>query len=518
MSYCINPNCKNPQNSDNQLFCSSCGSELLIQGTYHVVKLLGSGGFGNTYEINGGGETKVLKVLTHGAEKALELFKREAEILGKIDHQGVPKVDENGYFLYSPKNATEPLHCLIMQKIEGMNLRQYLEQKNNQPIDAITAKKWLKEILEILKVIHTQGLIHRDIKPDNIMLTSNGLVLIDFGAAKQDQETEFVTQTATVGTSLSSTGFTPKEQIEGQALKQSDFYALGKTFIYLLTGKEPNDSHIYNAIEDTTNWREFADSSINDNLANLINQMIERIPKNRPQSAEEIIDKLNTNTKLNNASVNPVNLPIDQYPQANYADNNQNQNIPLLTIETPNKLAEFKQKLTEFKQKLAKVSGISNLTKKQKIIGVSVLSVLLIGGFTIPSLLSSSSSNNDNTTEEPAPEPPIPKVYDINISIQFSQYKSDGSAWDFGAISPEIGGNITFSSETITFRGAEDSYTYTGTATEITLTKGDTISIQLYDVDTSENDYVGEGSFTFEGNDQELNVNGSTVNFTFNQY
>ena len=92
MSYCINPTCSQPNNQDNQIFCQTCGSELLLSGQYRVVKKLGGGGFGITYEVDKKGTAFVLKVLSVNAPVAKRLFKKEAEVLKQLNHPGIPKV------------------------------------------------------------------------------------------------------------------------------------------------------------------------------------------------------------------------------------------------------------------------------------------------------------------------------------------------------------------------------------------------------------------------------------------
>jgi len=237
MSYCINPQCPNPQNPDNILFCQSCGSELLLQGRYRATRVLGGGGFGKTYDIRDQGSAKVLKVLINNSPKAVELFQREAQVLSQLIHPGIPRVESNGYFVFHPKDNQQPVHCLVMEKIEGLNLREYLKQKG-RPIDGELATRWLRELVLIIQQVHNQGILHRDIKPQNIILKSDGkLALIDFGAVQEGTGTEVATaatgsgggtEVATHGaggTSISSTGYTPIEQINGQAVPQSDFYA-----------------------------------------------------------------------------------------------------------------------------------------------------------------------------------------------------------------------------------------------------------------------------------------------------
>lgn len=293
MSLCINPRCSNPQNPDNVLFCQACGSELLLEGCYRVVSLLGGGGFGKTFAVHDARTqtTKVLKVLINNHPKAIELFQREAEVLALLNHPGIPQVEAHGYFVYFPRNSPEPLHCLVMEKIEGLDLAAYLKQRESRPIDQKLACQWLKEVVMILQQVHQQGLFHRDIKPSNIMLRADGrLALIDFGTARSITGTYIAKQAVGQVTGVISAGYTPSEQINGQAVQQSDFFALGRTFIYLLTGKEPTDTAIYDCYKDELNWRN--QTNILPQFADLLDQMMARLPSQRPQNTQLILQRL----------------------------------------------------------------------------------------------------------------------------------------------------------------------------------------------------------------------------------
>jgi WD40 repeat protein len=258
MSYCINPNCPNPkvpENSDRPT-CFMCGSDLLLQGRYRVKRKLSQGGFGTTYEVEAGEEKKVLKVLHKNHPKAVELFKREAKVLIDLNHPGIPKVEEGGYFTFVPTNlrkkpSEEPLHCFIMNFIEGVNLHDWMKERRWESIDEDTTLDWLEQLADIIAEIHKKDYFHRDIKPKNIILKPDGkLVLIDFGAVKELENLE------NSGTRLISPGYTPPEQIEGKAVPQSDFFSLGRTFIFLLTGKQPKDFSLdYNS---KLQWRKYA--------------------------------------------------------------------------------------------------------------------------------------------------------------------------------------------------------------------------------------------------------------------
>jgi serine/threonine protein kinase len=137
MSLCINPSCTQPQNRDDELFCQTCGSELLLKGRYRVMRQLGGGGFGLTFEVNEvrSNTPKVLKVLINTQQKAVDLFQQEAEVLSQLDNPGIPQVESDGYFVYFPRNSQNPVHCLVMEKIVGMDLEQYMHKRELRPID-----------------------------------------------------------------------------------------------------------------------------------------------------------------------------------------------------------------------------------------------------------------------------------------------------------------------------------------------------------------------------------------------
>lgn len=291
MTYCINPHCPKPidlANANNPI-CRNCGSQLLLQNRYRVLKQIGQGGFGNTLEIDDGGKTKVLKVLTENNSKAVELFQQEAKVLSQLNSPGIPKVEADGYFTVLPKNSSVSLHCLVMEKIEGVNLEQWMEFRNYQTISETQALNWLKQIVEILALVHTQKYFHRDIKPQNIMLRPSGqLVLIDFGAVRQ------ITTTILAGNShtrIISQGYSPPEQQNGYSVQQSDFFALGRTFIFLLTGKEPQDKAIYDPLTNELNWRKYA-VNISPLLADLIDNLIAPTANQRPENTRVILQRL----------------------------------------------------------------------------------------------------------------------------------------------------------------------------------------------------------------------------------
>jgi serine/threonine protein kinase len=299
MSLCINPRCPQPDHpgNDNSLFCQSCGSELVLQQRYRVMRLLSdSSGFGKVYEAYERSTPKILKVLkeSHNANaKAVELFKQEAIVLQQLKHPGVPKIEPDGYFEYYAREVTEPLHCIIMEKIDGPTLMQWMHQQGGHPISEKQALNWLHQLAEVLHLVHQKHYFHRDIKPQNIMIRPNGqLVLIDFGAARE-MTYSYLAQVGGMGmiTRISSAGYTPPEQEQGQALPQSDFYALGRTFVYLITGKELTDSGVYDSMTNEIHWKALA-PQISQDFANFIDRLIAYRAADRPKSTQEILETI----------------------------------------------------------------------------------------------------------------------------------------------------------------------------------------------------------------------------------
>ncbi len=304
MSLCINPQCSQSENSDQTLFCQSCGSELLLAGKYRVTKLMSSkGGLGDTYEVTERNVPKILKVLKTNNAQAIELFDREFRVLHSFAGTGIagiPQVED--LFLYSPRNSQQPLNCLVIERIYGMDLEEYLKVMN-RPIDEKTAVGWLLQLTQILQELHAQGILHRNIKPPNIILQPDGqLILIDFGAVKTAANPSLGH-----GAQIYTPGYTaPEQQHPGTATTQSDFFALGRTFVYLLTGKNP--TNIYDSYRDLFIWRDQT-VNISPNFLNLIDLLMHSDLYQRPDRAETIYREIAALTPVNTATIARYTLP-----------------------------------------------------------------------------------------------------------------------------------------------------------------------------------------------------------------
>jgi serine/threonine protein kinase len=268
----------------------------VIKNRYKIVRSIGKGGFGETFEVDDRGRRKVLKVLRHFSDpkeqkKPLCLFQREAEVLMKLNRPGIPKVEPDGCLTWQEGSNTR--YGFVMEKIDGKSLDKWLEERGDTITEA-DAIDWLKQLLLILEYVHDHGYIHRDIKPSNIMVKPNNqLVLIDWGTVKEITSTYLVKVVEEIpATKLMSPGYTPLEQIQGKPVPPSDFFALGRTFVYLLTGKEPGEFP-EDYLTEQLIWRNQA-PTVSESLGDLIDGMMRVFPRERPKNTQEIWQVLKT--------------------------------------------------------------------------------------------------------------------------------------------------------------------------------------------------------------------------------
>ncbi len=295
MSYCINSQCEQRENPTGAQNCQACGTALLIADRYRILKPVRSPNPARPTDIweiedlgtgeNEWGTLKVLKVLKHAHNPdLLRLFQQEARVLIWLAGKArVPQVEPDGYFQIKLHNHSQKLSCLVMEKISGENLAEFLTK--NQFVSQTLAFDWLQQITQILQEIHKYHLVHRDIKPSNLMLAGDGkLRLIDFGAAAEAD-----TDTAPIG----SAGYSAPEQIAGKPEVRSDFFALGRTFVHLLTGIPPIDFPV-NSTTGKINWRNQA-LDVDQSFVDSIDQLMEPLPENRPKNTQVILEKLKIN-------------------------------------------------------------------------------------------------------------------------------------------------------------------------------------------------------------------------------
>ncbi|WP_414624017.1 protein kinase domain-containing protein [Calothrix sp. CCY 0018] len=304
----------------------------LICDRYQVIQILNQGMFCQTYIARditiSDYPTCVVKHFLPSDRIALpvkirrRLYKREVEALMKLDnYEYVPHL--LNHFEYNQE------FYLVQEFIKGHSLSTEL-----QP-----GKRWsetkvielLQEVLNILVFVHSQGLIHRDVKPSNIMRREgdNKLVLIDFGAVKPMWNELVKNQSISDSTTIAigTPGYMPYEQHQGKPVPSSDIYALGTIAIQALTGihpiqlpKDPNTGEVV--------WRHLV--RINKKLASVINKMVAYHSQNRYQSATLAFAALMQLNKLNCT-----------------ASSTQENNLILASVELAPELNEFSSTATD---------------------------------------------------------------------------------------------------------------------------------------------------------------------------
>jgi serine/threonine-protein kinase len=283
------------------LLTELCGSERIFRDRYRVIRALGRGGFGVTFlaqDVALPGEPEcVIKQLspktTNPAviRKASERFEREAKILAQLgSHAQIPRLLD--YF------EIEGSFYLVQEYVSGLNLAK--EVRQNGPLSELGVKRFLKELLPVLEYVHQNQVIHRDIKPPNIIRCQDDgrLVLIDFGAVKEEIA-EFGCTSQKVPTTqfVGTVGFAPPEQLALRPLYCSDIYAIGVTCLYLLTAKPPMDFEIDSRTGEIL-WEEFVD--VSEHFGKILRKMLKISPRDRYQSVDQVLRALELEPYLDN--------------------------------------------------------------------------------------------------------------------------------------------------------------------------------------------------------------------------
>ena len=282
---------------------------ITLNNHYRIVRELGHGGFGRTYlaeDAHRFNEPCVLKEFApqvHGSyalQKSEELFEREAGVLYKLQHNQIPRFRE----LFRVSISDRGYLFLVQDYVPGQTYRFLLDARKRQGLRFIEAEinQLLIQILPVLEYIHSLGVLHRDISPDNLILRlSDGMpVLIDFGGVKQvaaTVESLFAEANGTPGpaTRIGKLGYAPVEQMQmGIVSPHSDLYALAATVLVLLTGKEPHQL----LDTQTLHWNWRAECSLSPNLSLVLDKMLAQQPSQRYSSAREVMLALSGNPPL----------------------------------------------------------------------------------------------------------------------------------------------------------------------------------------------------------------------------
>jgi serine/threonine protein kinase len=209
-----------------------------VGSRYRIVGSLGKGGGGETFEaIRIADDARVaLKCLVVAQTrdwKTVELFEREARVLASLTHPAIPRYEDS--FVVESEKGTSLY--LVHQFAPGVSLRQWLERGWHP--DEAEILRITEFLLDVLTYLHSLSppVVHRDIKPDNIIRSEDGrLWLVDFGAVR-----DFTTTMSGGSTVVGTYGYMAPEQFRGQAIPASDIYGVAATILFLLTGRPPTE-------------------------------------------------------------------------------------------------------------------------------------------------------------------------------------------------------------------------------------------------------------------------------------
>ncbi|OUL30709.1 serine/threonine protein kinase [Nostoc sp. T09] len=289
--------------------------QTLLNNRYQVIQTLGGGGFGETFLAE---DTQmpskrrcVIKQLKpiHNNPQIYQLvqerFQREAAILEDLGGSTDQIPTLYAYF------QSEGQFYVVQEWVEGQTLTVKVQQQGLLGESAV--REILVNLLPILEYIHSKRIIHRDIKPDNIILRyrDNKPVLIDFGAVRETMGTVFNSQgNPTSSIVIGTPGYMPSEQAMGRPVFSSDLYSLGMTAIYLLTGKQPPELETDPRTGEII-WHQHA-LSVSPTFAGVIDRAIAYHPRDRFATAREMLQALQVG-----ANTFPPTVPYNHPPVVN---------------------------------------------------------------------------------------------------------------------------------------------------------------------------------------------------------
>jgi len=265
---------------------------LAVLGEYELLKSLGEGGMGTVYLAKHGtlGRLVALKTITRGSlstPQEISRFRVEAEAAAKLDHPNIASIYEIG--------ECGGTHYIAMQLIDGENLDSW--RKRTLPSPAICAAI-VRDLALAMFHAHRRGVIHRDLKPGNVMIDVGGAVrIVDFGLAKKLDSESQMTMTGQI---MGTPSFMAPEQAAGDSKNvttHADVYAIGAVLFYLLTGKPPFvGTTVYETLDQVQNTPAPSVRTINRriplDLSTICAKCLEKNPDQRYASANELAEDL----------------------------------------------------------------------------------------------------------------------------------------------------------------------------------------------------------------------------------
>ncbi len=262
----------------------------MLSGRYEVLKRVGSGGMADVYmakdhKLNRNVAVKVLKSEYVEDEKFLKKFETEAQAVARLSHPNIVNIYDVG--------MEDGINYIVMELAEGITLKEYIRKKGYlSPKETVEIST---QIASAISHAHKNHIIHRDIKPQNILVSDTGIIKVtDFGIAKATSSNT-VTSTATA---MGSVHYISPEQAKGRFCdEKSDIYSLGITMYEMVTGHVPFDHengvtialmHLQNEITPPSQIRD----GIPDSLEKIILKCTMKKPEERYQTADDLIADL----------------------------------------------------------------------------------------------------------------------------------------------------------------------------------------------------------------------------------
>ncbi len=410
--------------------------ETVLGNRYEIIKKIGDGGMAFVYEardrlLNRTVAIKVLRPEFVDDQEFLTKFKREAEAVASLSHPNIVNVYDVG--------EDGKVHYIVMELIEGQNLKDII--KNEGTLDEYTALDITKQIARALGAAHKKGIIHRDIKPHNILISNEGRIVkvADFGIAKAVSSS---TMTST-GSVIGSVHYFSPEQAKGKFVgNTTDLYSLGIVLYEMIIGRVPfrGDSPISIALQHINDEIEFTQEekvAIPQSVRNIIKKLTSKSSADRYQGADELIEDIEYIEK--NIDLDFIK-EYDNYATQKIDENELNKSIKMGNTNpridyNEEDLEEEDEKtppIKSSKRKKNKKEDNPKSKKRWKIAAV-VLSIILIIQVLVVGKIASSMFGKNKTEEGKAPDfinmelseaQKIAGDMGINISVRIEEYSS----------------------------------------------------------------------------------------------
>src|SRR5215470_13853420 len=265
-------------------------------GKYKVLERLGTGGMGSVYLcehmlMKRRVAVKVLPAAKAEDSSSLERFYREARAVAALDHPNIVRAYDI--------DKDENLHFLVMEHVDGSSLQEIIKKVG--PIDVLRAAHYIRQAALGLQHAHeTAGIVHRDIKPGNILVDRNGIVkVLDMGLARFfNDKDDILTKKYDENVLGTADYLAPEQALDSHGVDiRADIYSLGATFYFCLTGRTPFNEGtvaqklIWHQTRQPKSIRQMR-PGVPDGLAALIERMMSKDPAQRPQTPQEVADLL----------------------------------------------------------------------------------------------------------------------------------------------------------------------------------------------------------------------------------